>query len=214
MLPRRFFRASCPLVPSAASFTTTTCFQCCCLNFATECKLASTSVPSTVICSRRHNRFPMTSGPITDGLWLMPEGASTELVSHTWPLNLGHGEWLEEMATKYDLTVDSALRQLIFVANGEAADIKRVSPSHMLGLPRMLFVYSICEREMACSLARDVAHVHIDGHTRAAPRSCSHCRDPGIELVSAQQLWAIINCALNLLWTHHCAFLPVQTKTK
>ena len=61
-----------------------------------------------------------------DGLWLMPEGASTELVPHTWPMNLGHGEWLEEMATKHGLTVDSALRQLIFVANGEAADIKRV----------------------------------------------------------------------------------------
>ena len=70
--------------------------------------------------------FPMSSSPMPDGLWLMPEGASTELVPHTWPMNLGHGEWLEEMATKHGLTVDSALRQLIFVANGEAADIKRV----------------------------------------------------------------------------------------
>ena len=85
-----------------------------------------------------------------DGLWLMPEGASSELVSHTWPMNLGYGEWLEEMATKYGLTVDSALRQLIFVANGEAADIKRVSSRTSAWPARHVVLYMA---HTACRLA-------------------------------------------------------------
>ena len=62
-----------------------------------------------------------------DGSWALPPGASADLVPHVWPLNLGHGEWLGEMAAKYDLgSADAALRQLIFVANAEGASQKRV----------------------------------------------------------------------------------------
>jgi hypothetical protein len=113
-----------------------------------------------------------------DGLWLMPDGASTELVPHTWPMNLGHGEWLEEMATKHGLTVDSALRQLIFVANGEAADIKRVSVRAGQG---WFFLVAHEKANAGLWLAWAVAHIHSDVATRVLVLLCD-------ELMSAQQL--------------------------
>jgi hypothetical protein len=90
------------------------------LDFATAAEqqpAAAVGATSASIAAelRRWPRPPASSGCVGD------------VVEHCWPLYHDHYSWLDEVATTYSFAdVGEVLRHLIFVANGEASQVKRL----------------------------------------------------------------------------------------
>ena len=54
-------------------------------------------------------------------------GCERALRDHVWPLYYDHYDWLDEVAARYSFAdAGEALRHLIFVANGESAQVKKL----------------------------------------------------------------------------------------
>ena len=71
--------------------------------------------PSIAAELRRWPRPPASSGCVGD------------VVEHCWPLYHDHYSWLDEVATTYSFAdAGEVLRHLIFVANGETSQVKRL----------------------------------------------------------------------------------------